>query len=170
MKTYRITKFNPAYRNKDGVYEKDEWTSIADIGKTFDNIKFTAQEYIKFENRYIQALECILSGCKEDIIELHELEKYHYEINEFTEKKIYNEDLKEIYDKICDNYVFAFKEDVLNVIKLILRENIWGEIHFKNSNQRIEFGYDYYVYFMTKELSHYTINTIMKLGLYVEEI
>ena len=37
MNHYRISKYSPEYR-QNGVYLKDEWTSIADVGKTFDGV------------------------------------------------------------------------------------------------------------------------------------
>ena len=33
MKKYRITKYNPIYRDDEGKYLIDEWTSYTDIGK-----------------------------------------------------------------------------------------------------------------------------------------
>lgn len=53
MKTYRITKYNPKNREKDGVYSKDEWTSISDIGKSFGDYKLTASDYLKVEDQYL---------------------------------------------------------------------------------------------------------------------
>jgi hypothetical protein len=36
MNEYRICKYNPRFR-VNGVYIKDEWTSVSDIGKTFED-------------------------------------------------------------------------------------------------------------------------------------
>ncbi|MFL0507599.1 hypothetical protein ACH0B5_17895 [Ureibacillus sp. 179-F W5.1 NHS] len=30
---WRITKYNPAFRDQDGAYMKDEWISSSDIGQ-----------------------------------------------------------------------------------------------------------------------------------------
>ena len=32
---YRITKYNPEFRDEEGRYILDEWTSVTDIGKEF---------------------------------------------------------------------------------------------------------------------------------------
>ena len=36
---FSITKYNPIYRNEFGHYQHDEWTSISDIGKSFEKMK-----------------------------------------------------------------------------------------------------------------------------------
>lgn len=67
MYKYRITKYNPAYRDKKGTYTKEEWTSVSDIGKKYAS-SFTAREYIKTENLYIDAIENIINNVKCDNI------------------------------------------------------------------------------------------------------
>jgi len=37
---YRIVKYNPKFRI-NGIYTKNEWTSISDIGDEFDGVFFT---------------------------------------------------------------------------------------------------------------------------------
>ena len=41
MKEYRISKYDPQFR-VNGAYQKNEWTSISDIGKVFDDGGFPA--------------------------------------------------------------------------------------------------------------------------------
>ena len=36
MFSWRITKYNPAFRNSVGAYLKNDWIAVCDIGKTFD--------------------------------------------------------------------------------------------------------------------------------------
>jgi hypothetical protein len=33
MIEYRVTKYDPAHRDSTGVYFRDEWTSVSDIGR-----------------------------------------------------------------------------------------------------------------------------------------
>ncbi len=51
-----ITKYNPNYRNKQGHYRKNEWSSISDIGKRFDGELLTFDEYLKIENLYVKSI------------------------------------------------------------------------------------------------------------------
>jgi hypothetical protein len=39
MYKYRITKYNPIYRDPEGKYTIEDWTAISDIGKVFNNSK-----------------------------------------------------------------------------------------------------------------------------------
>ena len=38
MNHWRVTKYNPQYRNRKGVYTKEEWTEVADIGNSNKSI------------------------------------------------------------------------------------------------------------------------------------
>ena len=46
---YRITKYNPKFRNNIGHYLRDEWIDYSEIGKFFMDEEFTYEEYIKKE-------------------------------------------------------------------------------------------------------------------------
>lgn len=48
MNYYRISKYDPQYRI-DGIYQKDEWTSMSDIGNIYGGKVFTEDEYYKVE-------------------------------------------------------------------------------------------------------------------------
>ena len=50
---WRITKYNPAFRNEKGAYLKNEWISISDVGKSFDGKILTLPEYQKAEDAYV---------------------------------------------------------------------------------------------------------------------
>ena len=43
---YRVTKYNPAYRNEKGWYMKDDWTDYSEVVKTGRFI------YSLFTNRF----------------------------------------------------------------------------------------------------------------------
>ena len=59
----RITKYDPQYRNEIGIYLRDEWIGISDIGKTFEGKVLTASDYFGTEDRYIEALKTLLGAC-----------------------------------------------------------------------------------------------------------
>lgn len=57
MFCWRITKYNPKYRdNNTGYYLKDEWTFYSQIGGEFEGKIFTRKEYLKIEDTYIQSV------------------------------------------------------------------------------------------------------------------
>ncbi len=50
MIQYRVTKYNPKYRDSNGHYHNDEWTSFSCVGE-----EVALEEYLKVENSYIQS-------------------------------------------------------------------------------------------------------------------
>ena len=60
-----IVKYQPKYY-KDGVYTKDEWISVSDIGKNFDGEVLTKEEYLRVESAYVDTVKELLeiSGVK----------------------------------------------------------------------------------------------------------
>ena len=54
--TITITKYNSIFRDENWNYTRNEWTSISDIGKKFDDVLFTKEEYLEIEKKYIVRL------------------------------------------------------------------------------------------------------------------
>jgi len=55
MYTCRVTKYNPLFRDKNGQYLRDDWTSIADIGKILQSNNaqpVTVEDYLSIEDTY----------------------------------------------------------------------------------------------------------------------
>src|SRR5258708_35225668 len=52
---YRVTKYDPAFRDQSGGYTKAEWISFTQIGQTFSGILLTSEEYEHVEEAYVQA-------------------------------------------------------------------------------------------------------------------
>lgn len=61
MLKVRITKYNPIYRDDNGYYTLNDWTSFSDIGKEYNNSIFTLEEYIKVENSYLSAIDILFN-------------------------------------------------------------------------------------------------------------
>jgi hypothetical protein len=52
---YRVTKYDPAFRDARGAYTRVEWTSVGDIGTSFGGVVLTEAEYQRVEDAYIAA-------------------------------------------------------------------------------------------------------------------
>lgn len=136
MYYYRITKYNPKYRKEDN-YVKNEWTSVSYIGKEFQNHKFTYEEYLEYENNYVDIIIDIMKLNQITNLKVSDLEKYSYEdLDSLTSKDLFDS-LKEGVCISIDNLAL--------VIRLVLRENIWAKL-IGESGIFIHFGYDYYMY------------------------
>ncbi len=46
MISYRVTKYNPAYRNEQGWYLKDDWTCYSEVGVRSNGEIFTLDEKV----------------------------------------------------------------------------------------------------------------------------
>ena len=123
MNYYRISKYDPQYR-VNGIYQKDEWTAICDIGKVYDGKVFAEDEYYKVEQSYVDFVlgVCKLQGI--DRLAITGLENY---------KKLH---------WINGQQLITYQSG--EFIKLCLREEIWGRLVSKGFV--FETGYDYYIY------------------------
>ena|ERR1035437_16904 len=164
MSCYRITKYDPAFRNKDCAFIRKDWTAISDIGKIFSNRILTFEEYLLIENKYISSAlhffnEADLKGLC---------------VVGLEQKQILN--LKEIRFSGIDYKKKSFHEgmqvtgsDLPHICRLILREILWCRLE-SNSNFYIHFGWDFYMYIGTSIESGMSVDFTSKQGLFVEEM
>jgi hypothetical protein len=162
-KAVGITKYNPIYYDENGVYTKDEWTSISDVGKTYDGHIFTIREYLETEKKYIEAVKIIMQLNKCEYMNIRYLHKNDYKKGIVVEE---DEELDKEYIKIVDKQKINYN-DIAVVIKLILREAIWCDLINLSKRLYIRFGYDYYMYFNTKIKKELYQDKIEELGLFV---
>jgi len=150
MEYYEIAKYNPSYY-KEGRYEMEDWTSRSDIGKSYNGIVFSLDDYLNVEKRYIQVIINIaqMSGCKYLTISNLEIDKTNI-VSDIENSHFYNID-KEL-EKTALN-LFIGKRISINkineVVMLCLRE--YAYIRLRNISHKldIDFGYDYYLYIGT---------------------
>lgn len=123
MNEYRVTKYDPSFRVNDR-YISDEWTSIADVGRSFDGQNFCMEDYEQAEKRHIDFLCELADMCGAFSLRVNALET-HCSVSYQEEQTISRKELSAI-------------------IRANLREQCWcrlvGESFF------IHFGYDYYMY------------------------
>jgi hypothetical protein len=167
---YRITKFDPKKRNKEGHFlDNSEWTAISDIGKPeYKNVSY--EEYETTENAYAESVRLILDEKNIQNLKIDSLELY----NSYEDFENYKKDGRLQNIEIDFNNEIANLKDgetlnlteVQKMIRLILRETIW--MYLTSSDLKISFGYDYYMYVECSELSKTTLGEIEKMGLFVE--
>ena len=122
FKQYRVTKYNPIYR-VNGIYTKDEWISMYDVGKSYGEEVFTFEEYLAVEKSYLNVIKKVLQ--------------------ESNVKRVRIKQGENIYSKL-NNSVLRSQEEVLLVARGCLREEFWCKLVSKNFF--VHFGYDYYMY------------------------
>lgn len=156
----RITKYAPSLRNEEGAYPADEWTSFHDIGKAFNGVTLTAEEYFRTEAKYIDAVGLFLKSidCKE--VRIVNVEKY--------DPEGLSGELLELYKGVL-NGVLLDGDSIRYMIQLVLRGYLWCVMFCsKNQEYAIRFGYDYYMYFNGSNLKDSMLAEVECLGLFVD--
>jgi len=158
---FRITKYNPKFRDDNDVFTNDEWTSYYDIGETFSNSKFTLADYIKWEKKYMDAIHIIMKANNIEYLKVSDLEKCSDQKHEnFLESHII-----EFFNILHDN-MNVFQKDIDKLFELILREIVWCKL--SSESMVVHFGYDYYMYIDSNSALDAEKNKIKNLGLFVE--
>jgi hypothetical protein len=166
MRCYRLSKYNPIYRNSDGTYGKSEWTSISDIGEQFDDGFFDLKMYLKTENLYVATIVQFFT-----IANVNEFKLLEFEQSEERFDSLTNTDNSAISKLICETGLSRGKtldlEQLQTLIRASLREFVWCKIQGQLDTY-LHFGYDYYVY-LGGEIENSSLWDIPD-GLFLEEM
>jgi hypothetical protein len=168
MNSWRITKYNPIYRDINGRYLKNEWTSISDIGKSYEGKLFTVEDYIRTEKLYTDAIVGFMRELQISVLQVSELEKNSAGIVSKQHEGQYSKEVIEIFHSVKDQQLLTVKE-VEQISKLILREQLWCKLSCGRSFF-VHFGYDYYMYIGSERACEDVIKTIKRSGLFVEQL
>jgi hypothetical protein len=171
MIKYRITKYNPIFRDRDGRYTKSEWTSYSDIGKYYDDQRLEITDYLAIEQKYIDALFFILQEKKISSLKVIKLEKRRTldQIEKFMQSKnlSISDNGKSIFSSIQNGDLI----DVNNIpclIQLLLRECLWCRLMSPSNSLTVEFGYDYYMYVICDGMNVELTNKIQDTDMFIE--
>ncbi len=173
MFSYRVTKYNPCYRNDKGFYVlKDEWHLYAQLGDIFEGKVFTYEDYLTVEDAYVEAILCFMDCLNLESLSVTSLEKNGLrEISKLVKSKakkntFYTTKVLEIANNLHNGMVAADLETIAIITRLVLRENCW--LKFEANGMYVHFGCDYYMYIGIKKLCEAAIKQITTLGLFVE--
>jgi hypothetical protein len=146
---YRVTKYDPAFRDQSGAYTKVEWTLFKQIGQTFSGVLLTSDEYGRVEEAYIQAAMSFLSESGLLSMRVAGLENPQKQTLDFQNNSVLS------LDRIGE------------IIRRILRDEFWCRL--EGSDGFIHFGWDYYMYIGVPHPCPAARARAAELGLYVEE-
>lgn len=163
MHCWRITKYNPQYRDENGFYQKDDWTSISDVGKAYKGAVLTFDTYIRYENAYVDAIIQIMNANSTESLQVETLEKNSY----FHCADLPGLQLRLCYDSLREDLLLSTR-DIQLVSRLALRNIIWCKLYGKQ--MFVHFGYDYYMYIGSKNRAASEVSAIEKAGLFVEDM
>jgi hypothetical protein len=149
MLQYRLTKYNPAFRDHSGAYTRDEWTSVNDIGRSFGGMALTQEEYDRVEEAYVAVALNFLHESGQSSLTVSGLENNRKHPIEFAEGTILG------------------LEQLGTVIRLVLREKCWCRL--EGSAGFLHFGWDYYMYIGVPRRCPESQQLAKRLELFVEE-
>jgi hypothetical protein len=149
MNEYRITKYDPSFRNHAGAYTRDEWISVSDIGQSFAGVTLTREEYERVEGAYVEAAIAFLREAGVSALSVEGLENQRGHVLNFREGSLLS------------------LEQVGDVLRRILREEFWCRLN--GVGGFVHVGWDFYMYVGVRCPCPAAQVRATELGLYVEE-
>jgi hypothetical protein len=147
---YRVTKYNPPARDDSGAYLKGDWTSISDVGRTFNGAVLTEGEYLRTEGAYVHAAASFMREAG---------------ILSFAVRGLENTSRRP--NAPIEGSTLAL-DDVESVLRALLREEYWCRLEAPEAF--IHVGYDYYMYLGVPAACPRAERASRELGLYVEKV
>lgn len=169
MVRYRISKYNPLYRDENGNYTKDEWTAISDIENYINGEKLSLEEYLDTESKYIKILDSILDELSIEYLYVMELEGQRDSINDEYVFNGFTKDIVQMISSLKEGQELN-RQEISYIVKGMLREIIWCGLYSKTVHVIIKSGFDFYINIICPKLSESIIKNAIREGIYVEEI
>lgn len=147
MLEYRVTKYNPLFRDSSGAYTRDEWTAVSDIGRSFEGVVLTRVEYQRVEDAYVAAAIEFLRETGVSSVAVMELENQGHTLD-------------------FDASTVLSLERAGEVLRRVLREDFWCRLEAPKGYVRV--GWDYYMYVGVSQPCPGAHALAEQLGLFVE--
>lgn len=149
MKEYRITKYDPSFRDYAGAYTRDEWISVRDSGRSFAGVMLTLEEYERVEGAYVEVAMAFLREAGVSALRVEGLENQRGHVLNFREGSLLP------------------LERVGDVLRRILREEFWSRL--QGVGGFVHIGWDFYMYVGVRCPCPAARAQATELGLYVEK-
>jgi hypothetical protein len=147
MAAFRITKYDPEKRDADGRFLADDWTSVSDVGESFQGVTLTLVDYLRIEDDYVETVCKFLSSAGISSLQVKD-----------AERKSGDHHLPEKLESDMAGKVRFFAEnatlrgtDIQWAVRLNLRELFWCRLE-GDRGVYAHFGYDYYIYLGLKDV------------------
>ena len=143
---HEIVKYAPSGYNKDGIYTSDDWTSISDIGKSFNGKILSVKDYLKVEEQYVKTVLMIMSAldCEYLAIEYIEINQDKMANDIEIYRKKYGVSITGTLPKLKKGTRLS-RINAPNVLRLCLRELCYIVFSCKSKELELYFSYDYYL-------------------------
>ncbi|MBA3377173.1 MAG: hypothetical protein H0U00_15405 [Actinobacteria bacterium] len=149
MNEYRVTKYDPAFRDSSGAYTREEWTSFDDIGRSFGGMVLTRGEYQRVEDAYACAALAFLQEVAVRNLIVRGLENTTGRSIPFAEGEALT------------------LEQGDDALRRLLRGELWCRLEADDAFLHV--GYDYYMYVGVPRACAAARQQAEELRLYVED-
>ena len=144
---WRITRYDPASRDERGAYQRETWTSICDVGATFDGVVLTSDVYLHTEDAYVNAFATFAEESEIEYLEVREFE--HGE-------------------NLLEGDVLTIS-DAREVVRRMLREEVHCVLDATPKTFSVHVGFDLYMYVGSESACGHAVRVAEELGLFVDE-
>jgi hypothetical protein len=164
MYGWRICKYDPRFRDKQGHYQKDEWIGAGQIGEDYPDGVLSEREYLRVEDLYVRAVLRLWIAAGEPALHVRALE---------TSVPFGLPAQSESLADVGFGGWFPSEGTLITQAALIaamtrwcLREFGWCEL--VAGNLRVTFGYDYYLYVATTGDVTDARQAVLESGLFID--
>lgn len=170
MSAIRVSKYDPAFRDANGRYQRQEWTSVSDVGRRFGRVKLSSRDYLRIERAYICLIACFAS-----MPYVGEFRVVGLEVSSKGGIRRALAEAKEMHlDPVAiDRFPIEGERATLgaigDLVRLALREYLWFRLE-SLSGHFAYFGYDYYIYVGGPRVKERLIELSHRLGLFAEHV
>lgn len=148
MYHYRVTKYDPAFRDSSGAYTKKDWTSFDDVGSSHGGAVLSKEEYLRVESAYIDIAKQFIVEDGSPSLQAVNVENSGAAASAPNEGSLIS------------------GGDLPAVCRSILRGEFWCKL--ETDERFLHFGYDYYMYVGVKSECLSSIAAATAPGLFVE--
>lgn len=148
MHQYRITKYDPRFRDKSGAYTRDEWTEFTDIGEIFGGVRLTLPTYLDVEANYLVAVASFLEESGTVTIRAEGVENANRSF------------------RVTEGDVLS-PIDAVEAIRQMLRDEGWCRL-VDDDRFYVHVGWDYYMYVGSDQHCDQSVQLAESRGLFVD--
>lgn len=149
MHRFRVTKYDPAFRTAAGAYQKEEWTSFSDVGRSFSGTTLSREDYLRVESAYVDAAAAFLAEDRS------------------PELRVVGLEIRGDHPGVPAEGSLTTREDFPSICRSILRGDFWCKL--EADGRFVHFGWDYYMYVGVLHPCESAISKAKSLGLFVED-
>ncbi|MEH7073792.1 DUF7683 domain-containing protein [Neobacillus drentensis] len=162
---WRVTKYNPDFRDENGAYTlTEEWTCPSELGKILNGREFTLDEYLQVEAAYVNAVINFIEESGFDSLRVLMLSQWNISEEDKT-SPLYEVEFEQLVlqeDKLVN------KSEIRLICKMVLRNFLGCQLYLKDKFF-VHFGWDYYMFIGSYVNCSSAIEIAKKNGLFVEQ-